>query len=370
MDHIEILPVEDEGTQREFLWFPYRLYRNHPYWVPPLLTAQKELFDISRHPFHRHGTVQRFLATRSARTVGRIAAILDPRYNEFHNENAGFFGFLEMIEDLAVASSLLETAREWLRQRGVDVIRGPVNPSTNYECGLLVDGFDSSPRVMMTYNYPYYARLVEQAGLRKAKDLLAYDVSAQSVRAGRVNALLERAKCDGMRIRMVRLSEFDQEVELAWGLYNSAWARNWGFVPMSREEFFHHAREMRPILIPKLALFAEIGDVVAGFALAVPDVNEALRHIGGRLFPFGLVKLLWHKRHIRHIRVVLLGVREEYRATAAAAALYASLIHEGTRLNYLGAECSWVLEDNVLMKRAIESMGGTVYKTYRIYEWE
>jgi hypothetical protein len=369
VDNLQVLPVEDERTRREFLSFPYRLYRGHAYWVPPLRAAQKELFDISRHPFHRHATVQRFLATRSTRTVGRIAAILDLRYNEFQHENAGFFGFLEMIEDAAVASSLLETARGWLRQRGVDVIRGPVNPSTNYECGLLVDGFDSSPRVMMTYNYPYYARLVEQAGLLKAKDLLAYDVSTQNVRAGRVNALLGRAKCDGMRIRMVRLSEFDQEVELAWGLYNSAWARNWGFVPMTREEFLHHAREMRPILVPELALFAEIGDVVAGFALAVPDVNEALRHIGGKLFPFGLPKLLWHKRHIRHIRVVLLGVREEYRATAAAAALYASLIGEGTRLNYLGAECSWVLEDNVLMRRAIESMGGTVCKTYRIYEW-
>ena len=370
MDHFEILPVEDERTRREFLWFPYRLYRDHPYWVPPLRAVQKELFDISRHPFHRHATMQQFLAVRSGRTVGRIAAILDPRYNEFQQENAGFFGFLEMIEDAAVALSLLETARGWLRQRGVDVMRGPVNPSTNYECGLLVDGFDSSPRVMMAYNYPYYARLVEQAGLRKAKDLLAYHLSVKNVKADRVNALIERAKCDGMHTRTVRLSELDQEAELVWDLYNSAWARNWGFVPMTREEFLHHAREMRPILVPELAVFAEIGDAVAGFALAVPDVNEALRHVGGKLVPFGLLKLLWHKRHIRGIRVVLLGVREEYRATTAAAVLYASLIRAASRLNYVGAECSWVLEDNVLMRRAIESMGGSVYKTYRIYEWK
>lgn len=370
MDKLQILPVEDERAGREFVSFPYRLYRGHPYWVPPLRAVQRELFDPLRHPFYRHATVQRFLATRSARTVGRIAAILDPRYNEFQNDNAGFFGFLEMTEDAEVASGLLETAREWLRQRGVYVIRGPVNPSTNYECGLLVDGFDSCPRVMMTYNYSYYGQLVEQAGLRKAKDLLAYDLSAASLRADRVNALLRRAKCDGMRIRTIRLAEFEREVELAWGLYNSSWARNWGFVPMTRAEFLHLAREMRPILVPELALFAEIGDGVAGIALAVPDINEALRHVGGRLFPFGLAKLLWHKRHIRHIRVVLLGVREQYRATTAAAGLYAALIREGLRLNYVGAEGSWVLEDNVLMRRAIESMGGTVYKTYRIYEWK
>lgn len=370
MDKLQILPVEDERAGREFLSFPYRLYRGHPYWVPPLRAVQRKLFDPARHPFYQHGMVQRFLATRSGRTVGRIAAILDPRYNEFQHENAGFFGFLEMIDDAAVASGLLEAARGWLRQHGVEVIRGPVNPSTNYECGLLVDGFDSSPRVMMPYNYSYYARLLEQAGLRKAKDLLAYDVSADNVRTSRVNGLLERAKCNGMRIRMVRLAEFKKEVEIAWELYNSAWARNWGFVPMTREEFLHHAWEMRPILVPELALFAEIGDGVAGFALAVPDINEALRHVGGRLFPFGLVKLLWHKRHIRHIRVVLLGVREEYRGTAVSAALYASLIREGLRLDYSGAECSWVLEDNVLMRRAIESMGGTVDKTYRIYEWK
>lgn len=369
MDKVQILPVNDERTEGEFLSFPYRLYRGHPYWVPPLRVAQKEIFDPRRHPFHRHGTVQQFLATRAGQTVGRIAGILDPRYNEFQHENAGFFGFLEMIEDAAVASALLEAARGWLQQRGVDVIRGPVNPSTNYECGLLVEGFDSSPRVLMPYNYPYYSHLLEQAGLRKAKDLLAYDISAANVRAGRVNGLLERAKCEGMRIRMIRISEFDKEVELAWGMYNSAWARNWGFVPMTREEFLHHAREMRLILVPDLALIAEIGDGVAGFALAVPDINEALRHVGGKLLPFGLMKLLWHKRHIRHIRVVLLGVLEEYRGTAVSAALYASLIREGLRLNYLSAECSWVLEDNVLMRRAIESLGGVVYKTYRIYEW-
>ena len=369
-DSLQITPVEDERAGREFLSFPYCLYQGHSFWVPPLRSAQKELFDRTKHPFHRHATMRRFLATRSGRTVGRIAAILDPRHNEFHDEKAGFFGFFDLIDDAAVASGLLGTARGWLRQHGVDVIRGPVNPSTNYECGLLVDGFDSCPRVMMTYNYPYYGRLVEQAGLRKAKDLLAYDIATAEAHNSRVDALLERVSLDGIHIRSLRVSEFDHEVELAWSVYNSAWARNWGFVPMTREEFIHHAHAIRPILVPELALLAEVGDHLAGFALAVPDINEALKHVGGRLFPFGLVKLLWHQRHIRHLRVVLLGVRPEYRATPAAAGLYALLIRAGRRLNHAGAECSWVLEDNVLMRRAIESLGGTVSKTYRVYEWQ
>lgn len=369
MGKIEILTVDDVRTHREFLSFPYRLYRNHPYWVPPLWLDQKELFDPARHPFYRHGTMHRFLAQRAGRTVGRIAAILDPRHNEFHNEKAGFFGFLEMIDDAAVASGLLEAARAWLVEHGAEVIRGPMNPSTNYECGVLVDGFDSCPMVMMTYNYPYYGALIEQAGLRAAKDLLAYYARTREAKANRVEALTARAESIGMRIRTIRMARFEEEVELAWGVYNSAWSRNWGFVPMTREEFFHHGHQMKPVVVPELTLIAEIGDQVAGFGMALPDINEALKHAGGRLFPFGLLKLLWYRRGIRRLRVVLLGVREEYRATPAAAGLYAALIREALRLNYEGAECSWILEDNVLMRRSLEMLGCAVYKTYRVYEW-
>lgn len=370
VENLQITPVEGERAGREFLSFPYRLYRGHPYWVPPLRSRQKELLDQAKHPFYRHATIARFLATRSGRTIGRIAAIVDPRYNEFQNEAAGFFGFFDLIDDPAVASGLLETARDWLHQHGGTVMRGPVNPSTNYECGLLVDGFDSCPRVMMTYNYPYYGPLVEQAGLRKAKDLLAYDVLTENARNGRVESLLERGTRDGMRFRPLKVSEFEQEVERAWDLYNSAWANNWGFVPMTREEFVCHAHELRSILVPELALFAEVGNRLAGFALAVPDINEALQHTTGRLFPFGFLKLLWYQRRIRNVRVILLGVRAEYRTTPAAAGMYALLIREAIRLNYLAAECSWILEDNILMRRAIESLGGKVTKTYRIYEWQ
>jgi GNAT superfamily N-acetyltransferase len=345
------------------------LYKGEPNWVPPLRIAQKELFD-PRHPFYRFGTVKRFLARRGARTVGRIAAILDPNYGQFSSENAGFFGFLEVEEDQEVATALLDTARNWLNGRGAKVIRGPVNPSTNYECGILVEGFEHRPAVMMTWTAPCYPRLIETAGWRKATDVLAYDIPLAKVRAGRLETLTSRAERAGMKIRPIRMKEFDQEAELIWSLYNSAWSANWGFVPMTKEEFYHTAKEMKQILRPELVLFGEVAGRAVGFTVALPDINEALWHAGGRLLPFGLLKILWYQRRISRLRVVLLGVLEEFRARAVAAGLYAGLIRECGRLGYQGAECSWVLEDNVLMRRSIEALGGTVAKRYRIYEWD
>ena len=369
MSRLQISPVQNSADKREFLAFPYKLYKHDPYWVAPLLLDQQTMFNPAKHPFYLHGTMHRFLARRAGQTVGRIAAILDPNYSRFHDENAGFFGFLEMIDDTEVAAGLLQTARDWLRQQGAALIRGPVNPSTNYECGILVDGFDSSPRIMMTYNPPYYGRLVEAAGLTKAKDLVAYDLPVASARADRVQSLTDKAASNGVHLRTLRLDDYENEVELAWGIYNSAWAKNWGFVPMSRAEFLHHGHELKQILIPELAWIAEVDGQAIGFALAIPDINEALHHMRGRLLPFGLFKLLWYRRKIEYLRVIVLGVKQEFRPTPAAAALYAALIRECARLKFRGAECSWILEDNVLMRRSIEALGGKVYKTYRIYEF-
>jgi hypothetical protein len=368
MSLLEISPVQSSADRRQFLSFPYGLYKHDPYWVPPLRLDQKTLLDPAKHPFYLHGTIQGFLARRSGRTVGRVSAILDPNYSLFHDEKAGFFGFLEMIDDQEVATSLLTTVRDWLFARGAQVIRGPVNPSTNYECGALVDGFDSSPRIMMTYNPPYYGPRIEAAGLRKAKDLVAYDLPVAKARADRVQSLTGRAESDGVHLRTLRVDDYASEVELAWGIYDSAWAKNWGFVPMTHAEFLHHGHELRQILIPDLAWIAEVDGQAIGFALAVPDINEALHHIRGRLLPFGLFKLLWYKRKIEYLRVIALGVKQEFRSTPAAAALYAALVRECARLKFRGAECSWILEDNVLMCRSIEALGGSVYKTYRIYE--
>lgn len=365
-----VAPVRSREDHREFLAFPYRHYREDPFWVAPLRVAQKELFDTTRHPFWKHAELQCFLARGPAGTVGRIAAIIDRNYNEFHQEAAGFFGFLEMVNDPEVARALLEAASGWLRERGARLLRGPLNPSTNYECGLLVEGFDSSPWVMMPYNPPYYGELIERAGWRRAKDLYAYYLNTEIVTLSKVERVAARAmKAGELRVRPLRRRDFRAEAALAWEIYSSAWSRNWGFAPMTRDEFLHLAGEMKPLANPELVLFAEIAGKPVGFVLALPDLNRALKPARGRLFPLGLLKIMYHKRTIRGMRVITLGVLEPYRTAGVAAALYAEIIRRGIQQGFREAEMSWVLEDNVLMNRSLDALSARRYKTYRIYEW-
>lgn len=370
MAEVEILRIQDKRGLRRFLEFPYSHYRSDPYWIPQLRIAQKELLDRGKHPFYRHTDAEFFLALRGGRVVGRVAALFDRKHNEFHGEQAGFFGFFECEEDQPAASALLNTAREWLRAKGAQVVRGPVNPSTNYECGLLVDGFDSSPMVMMPYNPLYYAALIEGAGFRKAKDLYAYFSTSAEVVGGKAMRVGDRAlHSNGFHVRPINMKAFRKDVERVWEVYNSAWMRNWGFIPMSREEFLNSAKEMKQILNPELVLLGEVKDQVVGFALALPDINEALKRANGRLFPFGILKILYYGRLVTNIRILALGVKEEYRTAGVAAAFYATLIRNARRLGYTACEMSWVLEDNVLMNRSLEALGAKVYKTYRLYEW-
>jgi len=370
LEGVEIISVQDKKSLGQFIDLPYRLYSHHPYWVPPLRMAQKELLNTSKHPFYAHAEMQCYLAQRSGEVCGRVAAIVDRNHNEFHKEDAGFFGFFESVDDVEVAGAMMETARKWLRERGAKVIRGPVSPSTNYECGLLVEGFDSSPNVMMPYNSPAYARMLEAVGLRKCKDLLAYWSTPTEVNGAKVERVARRAEgLQGVKIRSIRMKQFDEDVQTIWNLYNSTWAHNWGFVPMTREEFLHEAAEMKQILKPELVLVGEVAGRPVGFALALPNINIALKHAGGNLFPFGLFKILYHQRLIKELRVVALGVVEEYRTAGVAAGFYAELIRNARRLGYGLSEMSWILEDNVLMNRSLEAMGAIKYKTYRIYEW-
>ncbi len=368
---VRIVRVSDRRTCREFLELPYRLYRRDPRWVPPLRIQQKRLFDTRRHPFYQEAEIERFLALRDGRTVGRIAALLDHRYNRYHQEQAGWFGFLEMENDPEVAAALVTAAAEWLASRGIHVMRGPMSPSSNYECALLVEGFDSPPCIMMPYNPPYYGPLLERVGLLKARDLYAYYTTDSEITVRKAERIAERATAaHQVRVRPVRLDDFQAELERFFYVYNAAWRRNWGFVPMSRAEMEMLARELKPVVDPNLALLGEVGDKLAGCALALPDINQALRHAGGRLFPLGLPKILYHKRKIRRMRVLILGVIEEFRATGVAAALYAALFRNGVRAGYREGEFSWVLEDNVMMNRTLEALGARRYKTYRIYEWK
>ncbi len=370
MGAIKVVQAVDKQQWKEFVELPYRLYGADPYWVPPLRMAVKELLNTGKHPFYANAEMACFLAQDNGKTVGRVAAVLDRAFNKFRDDNIGFFGFLEMIDSQPVTDALLNAARDWLSQKQVRAIQGPMNPSTNYECGMLVDGFDSSPYVMMTYNPPYYPQRMEQAGWHKSKDLLAYISSTTAVSEAKVNRVASRAlQQNGVRVRPINMKKFDQEVEAVWKVYNAAWSRNWGFVPMTRDEFVLQGKEMKQILVPDLVLMGEVGDRVVGFALALPDINLALKPAGGNLFPIGLFKILYYQRLVKNLRVVALGVVEEFRTAGVAAGFYAALIQNARRLGYRDVEMSWILEDNVMMNRSLEALGAKRYKTYRIYEW-
>lgn len=371
---IEISEVHSPAQKRQFLEFPYRLYRSDPNWVAPLRIDQKEILDTGRHPFYAHADMLCFLASSGRKLCGRIAAIVDRDANTARNEQAGTFGFFESIDSVTVAGALFASARQWLERRGMRLLRGPMNPSINYETGLLVDGFEYTPRVMMTYNPPYYERLFESVGLVPVRDLYAYRVSRRSTEGERERwAKLERAlrmvsRKRDVKIRPVRMDKFDADVQGVWRIYNQAWLSNWGAAPSGPDELRYLARQLKPIMIPDLAVGAEVGGELVGFAIAVPDINQALKHAHGSLFPFGLLKILYYRRRIKSLRVVALGVLDEYRDWGIAARLYAAIYRRALELRYTEAECSWVVEDNRAMRRSLEFLGGERYKTYRIYE--
>jgi GNAT superfamily N-acetyltransferase len=368
---LEVVTVDSKQALKEFIEFPYSLYRGDPFWVPPLRIAVKELLNRAKHPFYVNAEAEFFLARRDGRVAGRIAAILNRNHNKFHEENTGFFGFFESTNALEVAAALLGAARKWVFGRGATLLRGPVNPSTNYECGMLIDGFDSNPMVMMTYNPRYYPALMENVGLRKAKDLHAYVNTAARVELEKIARVADRKLAEsGVTVRPINMKHFDDEVERIWEVYNSAWKCNWGFVPMTREEFFLMGQEMKRILKPELVLVGEAEGKPIGFALALPDVNFALKPAGGSLFPTGLLKILYYQRSIKSLRVLALGVVEQHRTSGVAAAFYVTLVQTARKLGYSGdCEMSWILEDNILMTRSLKVMGARQYKTYRIYEW-
>lgn len=370
MEGIEVVAVDGKKALNEFVELPFSLYRDETHWVPPLRIAVKELLDRKKHPFYANAQAEFFLARQNGRVMGRIAAIIDRNHNEFHQEKAGFFGFYESVHDVAVARALLERARQWVFDHGAAFLRGPVNPSTNYECGMLIEGFDSDPMVMMTYNPQYYPELMDQVGLRKAKDLLAFVSNANTIDMKKIGRVADKVLAtSGVRVRPINMKDFAAEVDKVWNIYKAAWARNWGFIPMTREEFVQMGKEMKMILKPELVLIGEVGDRVVGFALALPDVNQALKHARGNLFPTGLLKILYYQRLIQNVRVLALGVVEEYRASGIAAGFYATLVRNARKLGFGDCEMSWILEDNVLMNRSLEVMGAKRYKTYRIYDW-
>jgi GNAT superfamily N-acetyltransferase len=360
--------VRSGADRRAFIELPFRLYRSDPLWIPPLRRDVADLLSPS-HPFHQHGQVELFLARDAGgRVVGRIAAVKNDAHLAQHHDGAGFFGFFETERDPAVAKALLDTAAAWLSSRGLSVMRGPASFSVNEECGLLVDGFDTSPALMMPHNPRWYADLLEGYGFRKAKDLLAYwheDAPVPDRVARLSDALAARHQ---ITIRSLDMKDFKAEVERIRKLYNEGWEANWGNVPMTDAEFSHMAKQFKPVAVPEMVLFAYVRGELAGFALALPDLNVALRHMNGRLLPFGWAIGLWYGRKINRGRVLTLGVLPQYRRTGAADLLYLTLIKNARAKGIVSGEASWILEDNALMRTAIERVGGKPYKTYRLYD--
>ena len=355
--------------------FPYALYdqRRHPNWVPPLRLAVYDALDQKKNPFYRDAERALFLALRDGEVVGRIAAIENRAYNAFHGNRIGFFGFFECVDEQGVADLLFRVAGDWLGARGLDTMQGPMNPSSNYECGLLVEGFENRPTFMTAWNPPYYDALCTRAGLAKAKDLLAFWFPATEPGYALpefVQRQAARALEEGrMEFRDLDPRHFDREVAACWEIYNDAWEKNWGFVPMARPEFEHMAKDLKHLLWPKLAFMAWVNGKPAGFMLAVPDYNEALRHNrSGRLFPFGLLRMLWGKRTIRTARVMALGVKREFRSRSILALFTTEVMRRGLAMGKIGAEASWLLEDNQLIVKPMRAMGARERMRWRVYE--
>lgn len=348
---------------------PWDIYGTDPLWVPPLIGEFKKLFDTTKHPFHQHSQVQSFLAVQDGRDVGRVTAIWNRNHQKFHGEDVGFFGFFESIDNSEVSAALFEAAARWLSERGLKVMRGPANFSSNEEWGLLIDGWNGTPKVMMTYNPKWYPTLIEGAGFTKAKDLVAYFIPHNVIpeRLARGNEIVRRRSPDVI-LRSINMKKFESEVATISSIYNRSWERNWGFVPMTDLEIEHMARELRPVVDPDLIYFAEKAGEVIGFSMSLPDVYPALQKANGRLFPLGLIKLLWYARQAEWVRVLTLGLLPEHRKSGIDVMMYDHLFKVCQRKGYRGGEFSWLLEDNMAIRTAMNNLGGYVYRTYRLYD--
>jgi len=367
--HIE--EVRNEQDLMTFIRFPWRIYQGDPHWVPPLVKDQLEKFS-PHHPFRSHSEMILFLAYRGKEVVGRIAGIIDHSFVEFHQEKTGFFGFFESIEDPQVTGLLLSRVKNWLRAHGIEKMIGPMNPSTNDECGLLIEGFDSSPCLMMPYNPRYYPSLLEGFKLKKAMDLYAYLLEESSFLSDRLNRITERFRKrePQLQIRPIRLRRLEEDAKIIKEILNQAWSRNWGFVPVTDEEIKLLAKEFKSLVVPELVLFAYWGEEPVGFSVALPDYYEVLKHLNGKIGILGALKFLYYSRKIKKIRVIFLGVKDTFRKRGVEGLLYVETFRNGIKKGYRQAECSWILENNLLMQHGIEAMGGKRYKTYRIYEMQ
>ena len=371
---IKIRPVQTKKDLQQFIMLPFKLYKNDPNWVAPLIMDQKNFFNPAKNPYYEHSEVQLFLAEKEGEIVGRISAQTNTQHNKFQEDKVGFFGFFECINDQEVADKLIETAYNWNKSRGLDTLRGPMNFSTNDECGLLVDGFESPPFILMTHNHSYYLELLTKAGFAKSMDLLAYLIPKRPTpeRLQRVmDKLQKRGRFVVRELSSKNKKELRKDLEIVFTVYTKAWEQNWGFVPMTEKEFFHLIDSVIDLVRPEFFYLAFVDDQPAGFYVSLPDYNQLLKKMKGRLFPFGIFHLLLGRNKITAMRVITMGVIKEFQGRGIDTVFYTKnfqIANSHKKLNIVNAEMSWILETNTMMNRIATNLGGWVHKTYRILD--
>ncbi len=367
-----VRPVATRRERKEFLNFPWRLYRGDPNWVPPLRLDQEELVGYRYHPFYERNEIQTFLAWRGGEVCGRVAAILNRNHNEYHHESRGFWGFFECVDDQDVANALFDAVKQWFAEREIHALRGPMNPAFHYTLGLLTEGFDSPPTFLLTYNPSYYPGLAEAYGFRKAQDLYAYyghkdQLPASSAKVGPVSEQIVARY--NIRLRTLDRKRFRQDVEDFVRICNRALVSHWSFVPLPDKEIEHLAKGLRWLLVPELAVGAEIDGKLVGVVLALPDYNPRIKKIDGRLLPFGFVRLLYKKHTIKKVRLAAAYVVPEYQLHGIGLVLLRALVPQGLAWGMEEVEYSWVAESNLLSRGALEKAGAKRIKTYRVYDY-
>jgi GNAT superfamily N-acetyltransferase len=371
LSSLDVRPVRSRRDLMRFIRLPWRIYRNSPQWVPPLIFERKQFLSRKKNPWFKHGDMELFIAWRGATPVGRISAHYDDDFNEYHGHRWGMFGFFECDDDPEASSALVDAARGWLEERGYDRMVGPFDGTMNDEAGVLIEGFEHRPMIKQPWQHPYYQDLLEGAGMSKAIDLYMWtlQVDKRSAVAPMIWQVAEQAEKEhGVTLRHMRKRHLDREVKSFVEVYNAAWERNWGFTPMREEDFAHAAKEMRPLLSEDWIMACEKDGETIAVALTVPDFNQAIGRANGRLLPFGWARLLWKLPRINQVRVGFLGVKPEYQNTGVAALLYREHFDMAEKTPQSGGETGWILETNKPMNRAMEGMGGRIAKKYRVYE--
>ena len=368
---IREIDLNNKKDKKAFVELPWSIYKNDPHWVAPLKMAVNDLLNVKKHPFYKTANTKAWLAIQDGVAVGRIMAISNYSYNRYTNNKVGHFGLYEVINNQEISDALIEAACFYLKAQGLTSIQGPMNPGTNYECGLLVEKYDDAPQIMMTYNPPYYEALLANKGFVKAMDLLAYNLDLSIELPKIILDIADRAeKKSRITYRSVNLKNWKNELEIIFDIYNSAWESNWGFVPMSKEEFNHTAKDMKSIVDPNLIQYAMVDGVEAGFILTVPDLNQIFKTIpSGKLGPMAIYKLLTPKKRITRARTIMMGVKKEYRKMGLETLLYRNsktALLKNSR--YKNVELSWILESNLEMNKPLIKMSGPAYKRYRLVE--